>query len=149
MKGFSLVEVLVSVGVLVLIGITSLTSFVSYQRKEALDKNTAKIEALLEQARSMTLSSKDDTQYGVHIESGKLVLFQGNAYSPAAATNLITNLPGSVIASTTLSGGGNDIIFDRIQGTTNEYGTTTLSLTAQASSTKSIIIYKTGLIERY
>ena len=141
-------EALVAVGILVLLGAAGVGSFVSYSRKEALDKNALKIEALLEEARSLTLSSRGDTQYGVHLASNQAVLFQGAAFSSTSASNKVLILPGSVVASTTLAGGGADVVFDRLRGTANTYGTTTLSLSSGATTTKSIIIYKTGLIEK-
>ena len=129
MKGFTLVEILISIAILAIIATLSFNSLVNYSRKENLDKSTLKIESLLEDARSFG--------YGVNFSANEIT-----------ENSEVYTLPNSVIVITDINGGGNDIIFDKITGTTEQYGTITISLSTNENLKKEIVIYKTGLIER-
>ncbi|MSR71570.1 MAG: prepilin-type N-terminal cleavage/methylation domain-containing protein [Candidatus Taylorbacteria bacterium] len=146
MKGFSLVEVLIAISIMVVIGALGIVSLVSYGRKENLEMTTAKIQALLEEARSLTLSSRNDMQYGVHLNNHEAVLFQGAIYAISSESNQSFVFSDSVNVSSDFVGGGVDVLFDRLRGTTDNYGTTTI--TSSLGISKEIIIHKTGLIER-
>ncbi|MCR4334584.1 MAG: type II secretion system GspH family protein [Patescibacteria group bacterium] len=131
MKGFTIIEILVGIGILVIVATLSVSSFFGYSQKEILDKSVLKIESLLEEARS--------AGYGVHFSSNQINFFNGN--------NEEYILPNSIVINVELIDEGNDIIFDKIAGTTDQYGTITVSLSTNADLKKTIIIYKTGLIE--
>ena len=139
---------LLVLSILIFLAGISVPTFSKFMTTNNLEKSTAKVRGLLEEARSLTLASKYDTQYGVHFESAKAVLFQGASYSSTSATNISLTLPSSVrIGTTTLSGGGNDVVFSRQAGGVSAYGTTTLFLLANPARISSIVIYGTGLTE--
>ncbi len=147
-SGLTLIEMVVVLGILFVITSITLNAFVSFNKEQALDKTTAKVRIMLEDARNRTLSSINDTQYGVHLASNKAVLFQGSSFNSNDPNNESLTLPTTVtIATATLQGGGMDVLFNRLNGTTNTYGTTSLMIVGKANQVKSIVIYKTGLID--
>jgi prepilin-type N-terminal cleavage/methylation domain-containing protein len=146
-KGLTLIEMLIVIAVLVFLTAGGLRVFGSFNESQNLDKSAAKIRGLLEEARSLTLASKGDMQYGVHLETGKAVLYQGPTYNASASSNVSITFPSKVsISNITLTGGGSDVLFSRVTGTVSSYGTTTLSLLT-SSSTKALVVYRTGLVE--
>ena len=99
---------------------------------------------MLRDARARTLSSKGDTQYGVHFEAGRAVLFVGNTYHAAAGTNEIYSLPAGVSISTITLGGGSDVVFARLSGMPSASGTITIQLKQDPAQTKTVTILATG-----
>ena len=146
-RAFTLVEtliVLAIIGILVTIGLSSYTIF---NRAQALGKDEETIVEVLNQARTQTLSSVNETQYGVHITSSNVTLFTGSSYSAGATGNVVYTLQTSdTILTITLTGGGSDVIFSRLTGETADNGTVSI-YSSGAKTTKTVTIYKTGLVE--
>ena len=141
-------EILVVIGVTVLLVVITLNSFSNLNRREALKKEALQVASIFDQARSLTLSSKKASKYGVHLEADKVTIFQGDTYSSGDPGNITTSLnPLVTITNIELSGGGSDLVFDRLTGATSQYGTTTISLSSDLAQTKSVIIYPTGVSE--
>ncbi len=130
-----------------MLGTFVVTAYLKFNSMQALEKDRALVSSILNQARSLTLSSKGNSQYGVRFNAGEIVLFTGASYSAATTTNLSFPLSPQVSLSTSLSGGGVEVVFERLSGKTRESGTVTLALVSNASSTKSITIYGTGVIQ--
>src|SRR3989338_95743 len=75
--GFTLAEILVVVaGFAFFTAITS-SAFFFFYRGALLNEAVRQTFSLLQEARSNALSSKDFSQYGVHFEEQKVVLFKG------------------------------------------------------------------------
>jgi prepilin-type N-terminal cleavage/methylation domain-containing protein len=146
-KGFSLVELLVVVGILVLLTGIIMTTFVSFRKGQALDKDAELMVAVLRQARSQTLASKNLSQYGVHFASSKITIFTGTTYSAGAGGNYDFPLNATdTIITINLVGGGSDVVFKRLSGETSQNGTIVVS-SPTTSRTRTITIYKTGLVD--
>ncbi len=145
--GFTILELFIVLAIVTAIAFGSVSIFVNFRNQQALDKDTEMIVEILQQARSQTLTSQNASQYGVHITASKITLFTGSTYSSSDPSNKDFPLtPSDTILTITLSGGGSDVIFQRLSGVTNQNGTVVLSSVA-AGKTKTIKIYKTGLIE--
>jgi prepilin-type N-terminal cleavage/methylation domain-containing protein len=146
-SGFSILEMLVVLTILSLVTIIIVNVFASFRKSQALDKDTETIVEVLRQARSQTISSINASQYGVRITSSKATLFTGATYSSSATTNQDFLLqPTDTIVTISLTGGGSDVVFNRISGETGQYGTVVIS-SPTSSRTKTVTIYKTGLVE--
>ncbi|MDD5050302.1 MAG: prepilin-type N-terminal cleavage/methylation domain-containing protein [Candidatus Pacebacteria bacterium] len=146
-EGFSALELLAVIAILGIIVTLTYTSFASLRRGKNLDTETLSVLSLLEKARADTLGAKGASQYGVHFETTKAVFFSGGTYVSGNASNITMILnPLIQISSINLTGGGAEVIFDRLSGKTEEAGTLTLSLVS-ASSSKTIAIGATGLPE--
>lgn len=146
-SGFTFIEVLIIIAVIGILSVSVFSVYREFNNSRSLEVSVQNVASLLKEARSLTLSSKDDSVYGVHLEEDRAVLFKGTTYSTSSADNVEYIVSGLVTATSTLTGGGNDVVFERLTGETTTFGTTTLWLTSDASSTKNIIIKETGIIE--
>ncbi|MEX2013760.1 MAG: prepilin-type N-terminal cleavage/methylation domain-containing protein [Parcubacteria group bacterium] len=148
MKGFTIIEILVALAILGLVIVVTTSSFSRLNSSQALEKSASLITSTLSQARSISLSSKDNSQYGVHFSLTELVIFKGDDYVPLASDNIRVALnPAVEIREVALSGGGSNVIFWRLSGKAASSGTVTVSLVSDPSLTKTISIYETGLSE--
>ena len=112
---------------------------------QALSNDEEQVIALLNEARSRTVSGDQNMQYGVHIQTNKVVLFQGTVFSDGIATNReVLFDSGNHAESISLGGGVSDAIFKKMTGETDGYGTFLLK-NASGSSQKTITITKVGL----
>jgi len=147
-KGFTLVEIVVVLAILVLIVVFSVSSFKLLNQSQALSKSADLVATTLREARSQTLASKSLSQYGVHFDPTQIVLFKGDLYSATATTNLYFPLNSSVsISNIALSGGRVEVIYSRLTGDAPQTGTVTLSLVSNPSSIRTINISGSGLVE--
>jgi prepilin-type N-terminal cleavage/methylation domain-containing protein len=145
-SGFTLTELILVVAVIAVLSTIMSVSLSRYTGSRALLGMSGVIGSVLEDARSRTLSSQGGSQYGVHLVSGNVTLFRGDTYSSGDAANEVTPLDARIIVTPTLSGGGTDVVFERLTGQTDMYGTIRLTLSGTASFSKTITIQKTGLL---
>lgn len=144
-KGFTLVEILVSLSVLAIISGIVMFSFSSVNSSGALERSASDVVSALNQARSQTLSSKDNSIYGVRFEESEVIIFR-ESFSAGNSENVSVTLTSPVsLSEVSLAGGGSEVLFERFTGKVAAHGTVTLS--GSASSTKVITIYETGLFE--
>ena len=147
-SGFTLAETLMVVAITVVVSAVMFFSFATYGSTEAISKDQGLVVSVLEKARAMTLDSSNDAQYGVHFASSTVTIFTGVTYSSTTPSNIVTTLDSKVqVKSLDLAGGVKDVIFNRLSGETNQIGTTTLSLISATTTTRTITIFGTGLIQ--
>lgn len=145
-RGFTLIEILIALGIGLVLTTVVLSVFMNFRSYQALDKDVGLIVEVIRQAKSLTLNSKNSSQYGVHFESGSITIFTGASYSSTSPTNLVHTFNSGVSATTTLTGSVRDIVFKRLSGETDNNGTIVLS-SQFSTTTKTITVYKTGLVE--
>lgn len=145
--GFTLLELLTVIGIFTIIMSITFYFFGDLRKKEALEKDVASLTALVRDARLLSVASKDASPFGVHLESDKAVLFEGSSYSVGGPNEKIVAFSREVyMSSYSLNGGGQDMIFARLIGDTESYGSITLSLKDDSAST-TITILRTGVIQ--
>lgn len=138
---------MIVLGIMAVLSSIVLGVFLEFRRSQALAKDTENIVELLSQARNQTISSKNSTQYGVHVASTTVTLFIGDSYIDGAAGNEVINLnPQDTVITVNLNGGGTDVVFDRLTGETTQTGTVVISASG-LGSTKTVRIYSTGVVE--
>lgn len=141
-------EIIVVIAIFTIAISAILNSFGQLNQNQVINKNTELVSTVLREARSLTLASRGGNQYGVHLESSQAVLFQGSVYNSSATSNVSYLLnPLGNISIITLAGGGSEVVFDRLTGDTSQSGTIKLSVIADPSSTRTITISGTGLVE--
>ena len=146
-KGFSLIEILVVIGIFVAIFSITLYFFSGVDKKESLEKDVSGVTALIRNARLLSIASKNASVFGIHFESNRVVLFEGSNYAIGGPNQKVIDLSNKVyLSSYSLNNGGPDIIFSRLVGDTLNYGSVTLSLKDNSTST-TITILKTGVIQ--
>ena len=144
-RGFTLIELVVVIAISVLLVLVTISFFSSFRDTQVLQGETSQALSLLNKAQSYTLNSKSDSEYGVRINGNQLILFKGLAFSSSSPGNEAYILhPAVAIASTTLSSGGFDVIFDRLTGDTSNDGSFTVFVKARPEQKNVISITKTG-----
>src|SRR3989338_10343517 len=146
-KGFSLIEMLVVIAILVLMATVITVGLSSFYKGRTLDGAVEQAISLINEARSKTLSSKDSSQYGVHFETSRLALFKGPVFTEPNSDNKEFIFSSSVeMFGTTLNGGGSDLVFKRLTGKTDEYGAVSFRLKIDNSKIKNITIEPGGVV---
>ncbi len=141
-------EILVAVSI-VAICVTIVTlSFSKINENKALDSSVSLIASIIDEARSLTLSGKDASQYGVYLGEGETTLFRGAIYSSSNPENIITPLHSlTEISNVNLTGGGRVIVFQRLSGATTQSGTIEIRLKSSPSITRTISVNLNGIAE--
>lgn len=144
--GFTTLEFLITLSILAVLTTIIFTSMSVFRNSKALQIVTEDALSLLDKARGDTFSAKDGYAYGVHFESSIMVLFRGPIYSTSDPNNKTIDVDGAVeIASISLSGGGQEVLFQRLTGKTSQSGTIIIRLRSDISKTKTIAIESSGV----
>ena len=144
-QGFTLIEILVVIGIMGLLVAITFASYRIFSRQVDLETTAQKILSTLQLARNQTQASEDETQYGVHFEVSKYVLFKGATYNAADPNNKDYDLTSAEIYEINL-GGGSEVVFDRIRGTSANSGNVKVRVLADTSKTRTIVINPAGQV---
>lgn len=142
-KGITVIELLVVIAVLGVIFSIIIPQFSKTRENQVLKSGVQDILSSINKARSQTFSSLNSSEYGVHFQADKVIIFKGKVFSAVAEDNETINIiPPATISTITLTGGGADIYFNRLSGVPSTTGTVTISTT---SYSKIITISATGV----
>ncbi len=145
-KGFTLIEIIFVIFIAVLL-IAATFPLSKFRDNKLLISTSEVIYSTMNEARSNTLASKNDFQYGVHFESNKVVLFRGASYSSGDNNNEEIKIQNTIsLTQISLNGGGVDILFDRLTGNTNNFGSIKIQLARDSSIFRTISVEKTGVV---
>ncbi len=146
MKAYTLIEILIVIGVLaILTGLASL-SIVSFSKSGDIETSQAIVLGALKEARGNSIANIDDKAWGVYLEAERVIVFasSGAGYNPADPSNSVRVLASHTGLSWELGGGGEQIEFAQKTAKTANSGTITVT---GSSSNKNIIINSEGMIE--
>jgi prepilin-type N-terminal cleavage/methylation domain-containing protein len=145
-KGFTLIEILVVISILAVISTISFIGYNSFRKGTQLDIKADEINSVLKTAQAQTLSSLEADNYGVHFESDQFILFKGLAYDSMGLDNQVNELPDDLeIYDIILNGGGSDMVFERLTGNTENYGSIKIRI-KNTSQHKTISVESSGVI---
>lgn len=147
-KGFTLIEVLIVIALSIIILSIVISTFYSIAKTQALEKDYISVASLVDQAKSLSINSKSNSQYGIYFSSSTVAIFKGSSYSTSTVSQTHT-LNGKVnISGINLVGSSTDqLVFDRLTGYASASGTIAISLKESTSTARLIRIYNTGTIE--
>ena len=146
-RGVTFVELVVSIAIMIALATLSFAVLREGNPNRSLDQAEEYILSGFEDARARTLGADGGQQYGIYLATTTITLFKGDTYSKTDPHNRITTLPRQVrIATTTLSGGVNTIIFERLTGYTTSTGTLTLIHEGDSYASSTAIIEETGIL---
>lgn len=147
--GFSLIEIIVSVAVIGILAILAMNGLSSFKASNELLRTADTIVGTLKDARSRTLASQNNNQYGVFFNQNQnqISLFAGGYYSAVAPTNEITNLPSQIeISLLSLTNATTAIAFARLSGDPSATGTVIIRIKGTTTRTKTIQVNDSGNI---
>lgn len=148
MKGFSLIEILITIAILGTISAILLIASAPAINQYELSRVTRGLASHIEKARTQAVYSKEGERWGVRLFSNRAVIFPGNTYTEGGSMNEEYEFGNRVvIATTTLTMSTSTISFDRISGRANNPGSIKLWLQSATTSSSTISIQRTGIIE--
>lgn len=145
-KGFTLIEVLVVIGILVVLIGVSLTAFIKNSSKSNLDKEAKIILSYINNAREQTISSSDNSEYGVYFASTSVTVFKGKVYPASTSTIYEISAPSVSIFSFSLTGNTDRFYFKKITGEPSATGTIVIRNSAN-NMIQTITVKPTGIIQ--
>ncbi len=138
-KGFTLIEVLVVLGVFILLaGATAILSLNSINRSTVSSERDLIVQMLLG-ARARALANVDQMRQGVYIDSSNIIAFEGDTYPGVNQRSTPRN------SAITVSPSPTTLVFDRLSGSAYS-GAGTVTLT-QSGQSYTIDINSEGRIE--
>lgn len=142
MRGFSLTEILIVLGIGALMLTLGLSALSIWGRTASLDSETQRLASFLKDTHDRTLSSQGGNNYGLYFAADSVTRFEGNIYTAGASTNEMFELSRGISMTYTIEGGGSTIVFQKIKGTGSNG---TVTLTSSAGS-KIIDLSATGMV---
>jgi len=128
-RGFTIPELLITLAVVSLLVAASLPSFWNFLNKYQLDASAQDLAHVLRMAQRLSMESEGDSVYSVRLMSGaggSFTLYRGSAF---ASRDLDYDdehtLPDSLELSYTVPDA--DVTFTKVEGTTSDVGTITLT----------------------
>ena len=123
MKGFSLWELIVVIGLLAGLAVIAPLSFQNLKRTSDLDVAFNLVKDSLIRARTRAQAGEGDSQWGVKLLTNKAVTFSGANYaSRTVALDEKFNLPKTIIPY-----GATEVVFSKLTGVSNVSGDINLS----------------------
>lgn len=157
MKGFTLVELLITVAVLAAVAAVAGINLFGYYSRQNLELTTEEFIALIRDAQNRSLTQQDGNadgqgdQWGIHFENAATTqdfgrLFFGSSYasSTAAATNILRT---GIQFTDPGPGTSKDVIFSKVTGLPDVSVTVIISLTGDSSASSTIYINENGRIQ--
>ena len=140
-RGFTLIEVLLSVVLIAFITGVSVPIYRSYLVKNNLDTATMIFVQSLRRAQGLSQAGEGDTTWGVNIETGLITVFKGASYAARDTTYDET----FTIADSIGISGVQEIVFSKMYGEPQTTGSVTLS--SDMGHSKTITINGKGFID--
>jgi prepilin-type N-terminal cleavage/methylation domain-containing protein len=136
-SGFTLLEIIVVVGLIGVIALLFMSSFTDSVREASLDSTYASVITALESARSKSISGVGTETHGVRISTTTIGVFTGSDYLNPYYT--IELSPSISITNTSET-----IVFERISG--KSAAAESVTLTDSQGNTRSINISSEGYV---
>ncbi|MFT5280674.1 MAG: prepilin-type N-terminal cleavage/methylation domain-containing protein [Flavobacteriaceae bacterium] len=143
--GFTLLEIIAGIAILGIIAAVGIGSLSDFRKEQNFTGTIQETLALISNTKEDTLGSRGDTNYGVHFEESKIVVFEGSSYSSSDPDNRETLLENDItISDISLTNNATEIVFERLTGDVDEVGTITISDISGNAVT--ITIERTGIV---
>lgn len=145
--GFTLLEIAIAVAIFAAIGSIVFSPLAQFRTQRTLDAAVEETLAAFSRAHFDTISALNDVQYGVHLDANQAVYFVGTSYDANAVTNRPYVLSDAIeIANIALTGGGANVIFQRLGGGTAQSGTFEIRAKSNTTKTSVVTINATGAV---
>ena len=152
--GFTLVEVLTIVGILIVLTGMAVPAFRFFGRESDLNNSAEEIINTLRLAQNKTLASEGASQWGVYFSTTttphQYILFEGSSFaSRATSSDEVHQLSKAIEIYEIDLWGGNEVVFEKVTGytsSTSQIGKVSLRLKDEPLKTKTIYAENSGLI---
>ena len=129
-KGFTIVELIVVIAVFaVFMGISQL-GIMDYRVRGDVQTAAYNVVEALRHAKANAEQVQDDSKWGVQINANQVIVFEGNSYATRNTNyDQVVTLPQGVTM-----GGLSEIVFEKVNGTTLNLGSITLTNNATVNT---------------
>ena len=139
-KGFTLLEVLLSIGLITVLAGLSLPVYQALQNRNDLDIATVTVAQTLRRAQLLSQAVDGDTNCGIKLQSGSVTLFKGTSYAARDASfDEVFDVPTSITQS-----GVGEVVFAKFTGMPQTTGT--ITLTSSTNEVRNLILNAKGTI---
>jgi len=123
MRGFSLIELILSFALIgILVGV-SIPVMQSFQFKSDLDVAIDDTAQRIRRAQALSQLGKGDATWGVYVEPDSIIVFQGTSYATRdTSLDEVTRLARGITPS-----GMTEIVFDKLSGLPQSTGVVTVT----------------------
>ena len=139
-RGFTLIEILISVAVLSIITAVAVPSFIVFNRRQQLDQAAKQVKTDLRAMQAQAVAGAGASQWAVSFVSGELDYSIGRYEGGSLADPQTKDLPGSTTLSTTAT-----VVFERLTGVPT--GGQQVITVALGGDTRSVTVYEGGNME--
>lgn len=146
MKGFTLLELMMAVGIIGILTSIGFNSFHTAQLKKEQGGIIQSIVASLEKQKADTQAGKDGSNYGIKFAEKEYVLFKGTSYSSSTISNQHVPVINNFLIEETITNASNIIFFSKLYGEANEMATITISHITDDVEPQFILIEESGTI---
>lgn len=140
-KGFTMIEITLSVAMLSLIFGMSVPMYRTFSIRNDLDIATNQIAQSLRRAQTLSQVGDGDTSWGVHVSVGSILIYKGASY----ASRDVSFDEDTSISSSIVPTGLNDVVFGKVTGMPQSTGT--FILTSISSEIRNVTINQKGMVE--
>lgn len=152
MKGFTIIELLITLAILTTISVFGGVGLFNYYSRQNLTSATDEIMAILRQARNSSITQENGDQWGVHFFNatttrGLVQLFRGSDFSSSTMA-FSQFLPTGVQFVNPASGDSLDVIFSKVTGYPNASTSIILSLATNSTASSTIVISAIGQVSK-
>jgi len=150
-SGFTLFEVVIVIAILAVLAAIVIPDFFPFKKNSDLDNGVQEFVSVLRLAQNKTLSSEGNSQYGVYIDTGaspnQYILFKGASYaSRIVSADQVYALQEMLEFYNISLGGGNEIVFDRLTGSSQETGSVSARIKSDMDKNKTVYILSSGVV---
>jgi prepilin-type N-terminal cleavage/methylation domain-containing protein len=121
-KGFTVVEIVVVIAVLVMLSAVAMIGFQNYAAYQRFDQSVAGVAAKLRETVVSARSSTGGTAHGVLVSPHSLTTFTGSTYNSMSPTNVLYDF-SYVTLTPSFSDSGTLVVFENVTGLPSATGT--------------------------
>lgn len=139
-KAVTLIELLLVISVIGILGASGYSFGSNFLSRNNLKNKTNEIVSSLATAQINSISGKNDSQWGLYIGNGKIVMFEGTSYvEPGSIYDQEIGVPSSISITPT------ELVFDKLTG--NPSATATIVVSNNLGETNTINVNEVGIVE--
>ncbi|MDP1719099.1 MAG: prepilin-type N-terminal cleavage/methylation domain-containing protein [bacterium] len=152
-NGFTLIEILVVLGITVILATGGFLSLSGLRRHQSLRLSAEGMVAFLQDAQQRSVSQEGGLGWGVHFENsatdrGYYLRFSGSDYSVSADKVDRVALPSGIEFADPIDGSAKDVSFAKISGLPDAAVEVKINLSNDSASFRTITINVQGAIEQ-